>query len=54
MSKRKPFSVHDLYPDDYCFDYDAFKADPENYVFTPEDCAYLNAMELEKYELRFP
>ena len=40
MSKRKPFSVHDLYPADYCFDYDAFEADPENYVFTPEDCAY--------------
>lgn len=54
MSKRKPFSVHDLYPADYCFDYDAFKADPENYVFTPEDCAYLNAMELEEYELEVP
>ena len=54
MRKRKPFCVHDLYPADYCFDYAAFEADPEGYVFTPEDCAYLNAIELEKYELVVP
>lgn len=54
MSKRKTLSVHDLYPADYCFDYDTFAADLENYVFTPDDCAYLNALELEKYELEVP
>ena len=50
MAQRKHFSVHDLYPEDYCFDYDAFEADPENYRFTAEDNAYLNAIEMERYE----
>ena len=54
MAKRKVFNVHDLYPADYCFDYQAFAADPEGYVFTPEDIAYYNAMELERYELEVP
>ena len=44
------FNVHDLYPKDYCFDYKAFYANPEGYEFTPEDIAYCNAMELERYE----
>ena len=39
---------------DYCFDYQAFAADPEGYVFIPEDIAYYNAMELERYELEVP
>ena len=50
MATRKRFSVHDLYPADYCFDWDAFEADPEHYQFTAEDIAYSNAMELEEYE----
>lgn len=50
MKRNKVFNVHDLYPADYCFDYEAFSADPEAYVFTPDDIAYLNAMELERYE----
>ena len=54
MARRKRFSVHDLYPEDYCFDYDAFEADPENYKFTAEDNAYLNAIELERYEDTVP
>ena len=54
MARRKVFNVHDLYPADYCFDYQAFAADPEGYVFTPEDIAYHNAMELERYELEVP
>lgn len=54
MANRKVFNVHDLYPADYCFDYQAFAADPEGYVFTPEDIAYYNAMELERYELEVP
>ncbi|MGX8686554.1 MAG: hypothetical protein ACSW8K_01965 [bacterium] len=51
---KKRFSVHDLYPADYCFDWDAFEADPDNYQFTAEDIAYSNAMELEKYEAETP
>lgn len=54
MAKNKVFNVHDLYPADYCFDYEAFYADPEGYVFTPEDLAYSNAMELERYEQEVP
>ena len=52
--KRKKYSIHDLYPEDYCFDWEAFNADPEHYVFTKEDIAYYNAMELEKYENTTP
>ncbi len=54
MAKNKVFSVQDLYPADYYFDYGAFEADPEAYVFTPEDIAYFNAMELERYEREVP
>ena len=54
MARNKVFNVHNLYPDDYCFDYEAFEADPEGYVFTPEDIAYYNAMELERYEREVP
>ena len=54
MARRKPFNVHDLYPADYCFDWDAFEADPDGYVFTKEDIAYTNAVELEKYEQETP
>lgn len=54
MVKNKIFNVHDLYPADYCFDYEAFCADPEAYVFTSDDIAYLNAMELERYEREVP
>lgn len=54
MAKRKYFSVHDLYPEDYRFDWDAFEADPEHYQFTAEDIAYSNAMELEEYEMKTP
>jgi hypothetical protein len=54
MAKRKKFNIHSLYPADYSFNWGAFEADPENYIFTPEDNAYMNAMELEKYELETP
>ena len=54
MAENKVFNVHDLYPKGYCFDYEAFAADPEAYVFTPGDIAYLNAMELERYEREVP
>ena len=54
MARRKPFNVHDLYPADYCFNWEAFEADPERYVFTKDDVAYSNAMELEKYEQETP
>lgn len=54
MAKNKKFNVHDLYPADYCFDYAAFEADPEGYIFTPEDIAYYNAMELDRYEKEVP
>ena len=54
MPKRKKFNIHDLYPKDYCFDYEAFDADPEGYVFTQDDIAYSNAMELERYEREVP
>ena len=54
MGRNKVFNVHDLYPEDYCFDYEAFEANPEKYVFTPDDIAYLNAMELERYEREVP
>ncbi len=50
MASSKVFNVHDLYPADYCFDYEAFYANPEGYVFTPNDIAYYNAMELERYK----
>lgn len=54
MTGNKVFNVHDLYPEDYCFDYGEFAADPDAYVFTPDDTAYLNAMELERYEQEVP
>lgn len=54
MAKNKKFNVHDPYPADYCFDYAAFEADPEGYIFTPEDIAYYNAMELDRYEKEVP
>lgn len=54
MAKNKIFKVRDLYPEGYHFDYAAFYADPERYVFTPEDIAYTNARELERYEREVP
>ena len=54
MARNKVFNIHDLYPADYCFDSEAFYADPEGYVFTPEDIAYFNAVELERYEREVP
>ena len=54
MAERKRFNIHDLYPADYCFDWEAFEADPEHYKFTKEDIAYTNAIELEAYEERTP
>ena len=54
MAKRKRFNIKDLYPKDYFFDYQAFKKDPENYQFTEADCAYMNAMDLERYEEEVP
>lgn len=54
MAKSKVFNVHDLYPKDYSFDYAAFEANPEAYVFTQDDIAYYNAMELERYEREVP
>ena len=53
-TKSRKFSVHNLYPKDYCFDWEAFEADPEHYIFTKEDIAYHNAMELEEYEAHTP
>lgn len=50
--KRKRFRIQDLYPANYSFDWDAFIADPEHYEYTNDDIAYLNAMELEKFEQR--
>ena len=54
MARNKVFNVHDLYPADYYFNYRAFEANPEAYVFTPDDIAYFNAMELERYEQEVP
>lgn len=54
MAGNKTFNIHNLYPASYCFNYEAFEADPEAYVFTPDDIAYLNAMELERYEREVP
>ena len=54
MAKRKIFNVHDLYPADYVFDSEAFEADPDGYVFTPDDRAFFNALELERYEESVP
>ena len=54
MAKNKFFNVHELYPADYCFDYEAFEANPEAYVFTEADIAFHNAMELERYEKEVP
>jgi len=39
---------------EHTFNYEAFQADPEGYVFTEEDIRYLNARELEEYELTVP
>ena len=54
MSKYRRFNIQDLYPADYRFDYEAFAADPESYIFTADDIAFFNAMELEKYEREVP
>lgn len=54
MSDRKVFNVHGLYSSDYCFDWEAFEADPEHYAFTADDIAYFNAMELERFEMETP
>ena len=54
MAKRKIFDIHALYPADYCFDWEAFEADPEHYEFSADDIAYTNAMELERYEQETP
>jgi hypothetical protein len=51
---RKKFDIRSLYPEDYCFDWETFEADPENYQFTADDIAYLNAIELENYEEKTP
>ena len=53
-NKRKHFSVHDLYPADYCFNWEAFEKDPDHYQFTADDIAFSNAMELEEYEMKTP
>lgn len=53
-NKRKKFDIHSLYPEDYRFDWKSFEADPDHYVFTKEDIAYSNAMELERYEQETP
>ena len=50
MPKRKKFDIHDLYPKDYHFDWDAFEKNPEGYKFTEADIAYSNAMDLERFE----
>ena len=54
MADRQKFNIKSLYPVDYCFDSKAFEADPEHYEFTVDDIAYVNAMELEKYEMDTP
>lgn len=54
MANRQKFNIKSLYPADYRFDIGAFKADPEHYEFTADDIAYVNAMELEKYEMDTP
>jgi hypothetical protein len=54
MARNKAFNVHDLYPADYCFNYQAFCNNPEAYVFTPEDIAYINVMELGRYGREVP
>lgn len=54
MAKNKAFNVHNLYPAGYCFNYKAFEADPDGYKFTPDDIAYSNAMDLERYEREVP
>ena len=54
MARNKAFNAHDLYPADYCFNYQAFCDNPGGYVFTPEYIAYINAMELERYEREVP
>ena len=50
MPNRKKFNIHDLYPRDYSFDWDAFEKDPDGYEFTEADIAYSNAMDLERFE----
>lgn len=47
-------SVHGMYPENYQFNWEKFNEDPEHYVFTKDDIAYWNAMELEKYEAATP
>ena len=54
MAGNSGFNVHDLYPADYSFNYEAFSENPDGYVFTPDDIAYYNAMELERYEREVP
>ena len=52
--ENKVFNVHDLYPANYRFNYKAFYAVPEGYVFMPDDIAYFNALELERYKQEVP
>ena len=54
MPKRNAFNIHDLYPADYCFDWETFDKDPEGYQFTETDIAYFNARELARYEEEVP
>lgn len=54
MAKYKVFNVHDLYPTGYVFPWNKFESDPEGYLFTNDDIAYLNAVELEEYEHKAP
>jgi len=54
VEKNKKFNIHDVYPENYSFDYEAFYSDPEHYSFTENDIAYWNAKELEQYEREVP
>ena len=54
MAKRKRFNIEDLYPKDYCFDYEEFEKDPWNYQFSEDDYAYSRAEELRRYEEEVP
>ena len=54
MPKRDNFNIHNLYPADYCFDWETFYKDPEGYQFTEADIAYFNARELARYEEEVP
>lgn len=54
MANSQKFNIHALYPADYCFDWETFEADTGHDAFTADDIAYMNAMELEKYEAETP